>query len=33
LLEVGARELGFLLEGLDISSVHPHGSLNYSTVI
>lgn len=32
-VEVGARELSFLLEGLDISSVNPHGSLNYSTVI
>jgi len=33
LLEVGARELGFLLEGLDIASIHPHGSLKYSTTI
>ncbi len=32
-MEVGARELSFLLEGLDISSVHPHGALKYSTVI
>lgn len=32
-MEVGARELGFLLEGLDINSIHPHGTLNYSTVI
>jgi transposase len=32
-LEVGARELGFVLEGLDISSVHPHEPLKYSTVI
>jgi len=33
LMEVGARELGFLLEGLDISSVNPHGALRYSTII
>jgi transposase len=32
-LEVGAGELEFLLEGLDINSVRPHGSLNYSTLI
>jgi transposase len=32
-MEVGGRELGFLLEGLDISSIHPHSSLRYSTVI
>lgn len=32
-MEIGARELSFILEGLDISSVHPHGSLRYSTVI
>jgi len=32
-MEVGGRELGFLLEGLDISSVRPHSSLRYSTVL
>lgn len=32
-MEIGARELSFLLEGLDIASIRPHGSLNYSTVI
>ena len=32
-MEIGARELSFILEGLDIGSVHPHGSLRYSTVI
>ncbi len=32
-MEIGARELSFILEGLDISSIHPHGSLKYSTVI
>ena len=32
-MEVGIRELGFLLEGLDIGSIHPHGRLDYSSVI
>jgi transposase len=32
IMEVDARELGFLLEGLDIDSTHPHQSLTYSTV-
>jgi hypothetical protein len=32
-MEIGAMELNFILEGLEISSVHPRGSLNYSTVI
>ena len=32
-MEIGPRELDFLLEGLDIRSIRPHGSLNYSTVI
>jgi transposase len=32
-MEIGARELSFILEGLDIRSVHPHCSLQYSTVI
>jgi transposase len=33
LLEVGTRELGFLLEGLDICSINAHGTLTYSTMI
>lgn len=33
LMEVGGRELGFLLEGLDISTFCPHESLRYSTTI
>jgi len=32
-MEIGARELSFILEGLDISSLRPHGCLKYSTVI
>ncbi|HYA43785.1 MAG TPA: IS66 family insertion sequence element accessory protein TnpB [Syntrophobacteraceae bacterium] len=32
-VEIGTRDLGFILEGLEISSVQPHGSLKYSTVI
>ena len=32
-MEIGGRELSFILEGLDISAVHPHGSLKYSTLI
>ena len=32
-MEIRARELGFLLEGLDIGSVHPHKSLKYTTLI
>ena len=32
-MEIGTRELSFILEGLDISSVHPHVSLKYSTMI
>jgi transposase len=32
-LEVGARELAFLLEGLDIRSVNPHETLKYSTML
>ncbi len=32
-LEIGARELAFLLEGLDIRSVNPHETLKYSTMI
>ncbi|HQN18619.1 MAG TPA: IS66 family insertion sequence element accessory protein TnpB [Syntrophobacteraceae bacterium] len=33
IMEVDPRELGFLLEGLDISSLHPHGALKYATTI
>jgi transposase len=32
-MEIRAGELGFLLEGLDISSVRPHESLHYSTLL
>ncbi len=32
-MEIGTRELSFILEGLDIGSVHPHVSLQYSTMI
>jgi transposase len=32
-LEIGARDLSFLLEGLDIRAVRPHETLNYSTTI
>jgi len=32
-LEVQARELGFLLEGLDLGSVQPHKSLKYATLM
>jgi transposase len=32
-MEIGTRELNFILEGLEIGSVHPHESLEYSTVI
>jgi transposase len=31
-LEIGPRELSFLLEGLDFKSVHPHRELHYSTL-
>lgn len=33
LMEVSGRELGFLLEGLDIGTLRPHESLRYSTTI
>ncbi len=33
IMEIDARQLGFLLEGLDIGSTRPHESLSYSTVI
>jgi transposase len=32
-MEIGTRELSFILEGLDIGSVHPHVSLKYSTML
>lgn len=32
-MEVSARDLSFLLEGLDLGTVRPHESLHYSTVI
>lgn len=31
--QIDARDLGFLLEGLDISLIRPHESLFYTTVI
>jgi transposase len=31
-MEIGPRELSFLLEGLDFKSVHPHRELHYSTL-
>jgi transposase len=32
-MEIGAPELSFLLEGLDIRSIKPHEAIHYSTVI
>lgn len=32
-MEIGPRELSFLLEGLDISSIKPHGAVHYSTLL
>lgn len=32
-MEVTTRELSFLLEGLDLKSVRPHGELRYATLI
>ena len=32
-LEIQARELGFVLEGLDLESVRPHKSLHYATLM
>jgi len=32
-LEIQARELGFLLEGLDLRSVRPHKILQYATLV
>lgn len=31
-MEIGPRELSFLLEGLDLKSVRPHRELRYSTL-
>jgi transposase len=31
-MQVTGRELSFLLEGLDLKSVHPHGELRYTTL-
>lgn len=32
-MEIGTRELSFLLEGLDLKSVRPHRELHYSTLL
>jgi transposase len=32
-LQIRTRELSFLLEGLDLKSVHPHRDLRYATLI
>ncbi len=32
-MEVNSRDLSFLLEGLDLRAVRPHGELCYSTLI
>jgi transposase len=32
-MEVGLRELSFLLEGLDFTSLRPHRELRYSTLL
>ena len=32
-LEVDSRDLAFLLEGLDLRAVQPHGEVHYSSVI
>jgi len=32
-LETGARELSFMLEGLDIQAVKPYGELKYASLI
>lgn len=32
-LEIGPRDLNFLIEGLDFTILRPHGRLQYSTVI
>jgi transposase len=32
-MEIGLRELSFLLKGLDFRSLRPHGELRYSTLL
>jgi transposase len=32
-MQVTGRELSFLLEGLDLTSIHPHRELRYTTLI
>jgi transposase len=32
-MEIRSSELGFLLEGLDLRSVHPHEALKYATLM
>jgi transposase len=32
-MEIRCRELGFLLEGLDLGHVHPHETLKYSSLL
>jgi transposase len=32
-MQVTGRELSFLLEGLDLTHVHPHGELRYTTLM
>ena len=32
-LEIGTRELSFLLEGLDLTSLRPHRELHYATLL
>ena len=32
-MQITTRELSFLLEGLDLKSVHPHQELHYETLI
>lgn len=32
-MEIGLRELSFLLEGLDLKSLRPHRELQYSTLL
>lgn len=32
-LEIGCRELGFLLEGLDLGAIYPHKALKYASLM
>jgi transposase len=32
-MEIGLRDLSFLLEGLDFTALHPHWDLHYSTLL